>query len=429
MDCLKTLITAIDIPLACIFLCSGILLSILTNFPQLKNLKKFIKILNLKKSHESTHGTISPLHALYIAMSTTLGMGNIVSPAIAIALGGPGALFWMTIYAIFGSVTKYTEVFFAVKYKRYAKDGSIIGGPTGYLYHIHPIIANWYGIVSIFLFSAWSALQSKTIATIYSHYKIEEYITGSLLALFVFGMLVSGTKTIGKFASRIVPLLFIFYASTTLTILFSNIDLLREAILSIFQHAFTPIAPIGGFVGASALIGLRQGIFKGAFTTEAGIGTAAIAHSYAATDNPKQQAVLGMYSIFINNFLCILSGLVALITGVWQTGSVSNDLTLKAFTVAMPTFGPIVLTATISLCIIGATLGNSFNGSKTFGFFTNNRFLNIYYIFVAGLIFAGSIIDTQTLWQITDLLLPLIVIPNLIGITILTIKHRKELIN
>jgi len=427
MDYMKTLIAAIDVPLACIFLAAGILLSILTNFPQLKNLKEFIKILNLKKSHESTQGTISPLHALYLAMSTTLGMGNIVSPAVAIALGGPGALFWMSIYAIFGSVTKYVEVFFAVKYKRYAKDGSIIGGPTGYLYQIHPIIANWYGIVSIFLFSAWSALQSKTIATIYAHYHVEEYITGTLLALFILGMLLNGTKAIGKFAARIVPLLFIFYASTAIIILGSNMDLLREAILSIFQSAFAPTAPIGGFIGSTMLFGLRQGIFKGAFTTEAGIGTAAIAHSYAATDNPKQQAILGMYSIFINNFLCIVSGLIALVTGVWKLGSVSNDLALKAFTLAMPTFGPIILTATISICIIGATLGNSFNGSKTFGFFTNNRFMNIYYIFVAGLIFTGAIIDTQTLWQITDLLLPLIVIPNLLGIMFLTVRNRKEL--
>ncbi len=429
MDFLKILISAIDIPLACTFLGAGILLSIFTKFPQFKDLTEFIKILNLKKSHESTKNTISPLHALYIAMSSTLGMGNIVSPAIAIALGGPGALFWMTVYAIFGSVTKYVEVFFAVKYKRYAQDGSIIGGPTGYLYYIHPLLANWYGIVSVFLFSAWSALQSKTIATIYTHYYVKEYITGAVLAIFIFWMLMSGTKTIGKFASRIVPLLFIFYASCTLTILFSNIEMLREAILLIFHDAFAPTAPIGGFAGASMFLGLRQGIFKAAFTTEAGTGTGAIAHSYAATDNPRQQAILGMYSIFLNNFLCIISGLITLITGVWKLDTISSDLTLKAFTIAMPNFGPIVLTATLSMCIIGATLGNSFNGSKTFGFFTNNKFMITYYSLVSLFIFIGSIIDTQTLWQITDLLLPLIVIPNLIGIIILTLKNRKELIH
>jgi AGCS family alanine or glycine:cation symporter len=426
---LKSLIHLFDIPLACMFLFVGILLSFLTNFPQLRKFKEFLKILYFKKSQESTLNTLSPLHALYTAMSTSLGMGNIISPAVAIAIGGPGALFWMIMYAIFGSVTKYTEVFFAVKYKRYAKDGSIIGGPTGYLYQIHPLLANWYGFLSIFLFSAWSALQSKTLAVTYAHYGIKEYMSGTLLALFVFGMLMSGTKTIGKFASRLVPLLFMFYISIAFLIIFKDLAILKETIKSIFTYAFSPTAAVGGFVGATTLMGLRQGIFKGAFTTEAGVGTAAIPHAYAATEFPAQQAILGMYSIFMNTFLCIISGLVALTTNVWKLGIVSNDLAFKAFSIAMPNFGPTALTGTITICIIGATLGNSFNGSKCFGFFTNNRYMLLYYIFVCFFIFMGSIVDTSTLWDIADLFLPLIAIPNMIGIIILTIKHRKELTN
>lgn len=424
---IKAIVHAIDVPLACIFLGSGIVLSCLTKFPQFRKLSEFFKILQMKKTQESTTNTLSPLHALYTAMSTSLGMGNIISPAVAIALGGPGSLFWMAMYAVFGSVTKFIEVFFAVKYKRFAKDGSIIGGPTGYLYQIHPWIANWYGFLTIFLFSAWSALQSKTLAVIYQHHGVTEYTSGAVLALFVFCMLISGTKTIGKFASKAVPLLFIFYLCTAFYIIFSNIPALTAALSSIFEHAFTATAPIGGFIGASAIIGLRQGIFKGAFTTEAGVGTAAIPHSYSATNDPMQQGILGMYSIFMNTFLCMVSGLVALITGVWTNGHASNDLAFYAFKQAMPQFGPLALTLTITMCIIGATLGNSFNGSKCFGFFTNNRWMNIYYLFVAILIFLGAIVDTPTLWNLADLILPLIVLPNLIGIFILTLKHRKEL--
>ncbi len=427
MIALKSLVHLFDVPLACIFLLVGILLSFLTNFPQLRKFAEFIKILNFKTSQESSLNTLSPLHALYTAMSTSLGMGNIISPAIAIAIGGPGALFWMIVYAIFGSVTKYTEVFFAVKYKRYAKDGSIIGGPTGYLYQIHPWLANWYGILSILLFSAWSSLQSKTLAATYAHYGIKEYVSGTLLALFVFGMLMSGTKTIGKFASRLVPMLFMFYISIACFIIFADLTILKEAIKSIFTHAFEPTAAAGAFTGATILMGLRQGIFKGAFTTEAGVGTAAIPHAYAQTEFPQQQAILGMYSIFMNTFLCIISGLVALTTKIWQLEPVSNDLAFKAFSKAMPNFGPIALTATITICIIGATLGNSFNGSKCFGFFTNNKYMGRYYIFVCTFIFMGSIVDTSTLWDIADLFLPLIAIPNMIGIIILTLKHRKEL--
>jgi AGCS family alanine or glycine:cation symporter len=424
---LKTIVHAIDIPLAFLFLISGIILSFLTKFPQLRKFKQFLHILQLKQSGRSTKNTLSPLQALYTAMSTSLGMGNILTPPIAIAIGGPGALFWMATYAFFGSVTKFTEVTFAVKFKRYAKDGSIIGGPTGYLYQVHPFLANWYGALSIFIFSAWSALQSKALATTYAYHGIPEYITGALIALFIFFMLISGTKTIGLFASKMVPIMYILYLFTSFFIVFSNVAALKEAIISIFTHAFSPTAALGGFVGSSALIGLRQGVFKGAFTTEAGIGTAAIPHSYSDTDNATNQGILGMYSIFMNTFLCIISGIVALVTNVWTLGITSNELALYAFKSALPTFGPIALTCVITMCIIGATLGNSFNGSKCFGFFTNNRWLNVYYVFVSIFIFLGALVETPMLWDIADGLLPLIVIPNLAGLFILTLKHKAEL--
>ena len=427
MVTLVEIIHAVDVPLAFIFLGVGIILSCMTGFPQFKKFKLFLKILQLKKSQESTLNTLSPLHALYTAMSTSLGMGNILTPAIAIAIGGPGALFWMAVYAVFGSVTKFTEVVFAVKYKRYAQDGSIMGGPTGYLYQVHPWMANWYGILSIFIFSAWSALQSKALAATYAYHGIADHVTGAVLACFVFFMLMSGTKTIGKFASRVVPLMFIVYLLTALCILFHDLPALYQAICSVFAHACCPTAAVGGFVGSTALIGLRQGIFKGAFTTEAGVGTAAIPHAYSDTDQPIHQGILGMYSIFMNTFLCMVSGLVALITGVWQTGEVSNQHALQAFAQAMPNFGCAAITFTVTMCIIGATLGNSFNGSRCFGFFTNNKWLPVYSVFVCFFIFLGATIDTPTLWNIADLLLPMIALPNMIGLIILTRRHRKEL--
>ena len=324
MISLKEIAHFIDIPLAFMFLFTGFFLSFLIKFPQLRKFKEFLRIIKYKKSQESTSNTLSPLHALYTAMSTSLGMGNIISPAVAIATGGPGALFWMAVYALFGSVTKYAEVFFAVKYKRYAKDGSIIGGPTGYLYQIHPLLAKWYGALSILLFSAWSALQSKTLAITYHYYGVEEYMTGIMLAVFIFFMLISGTKTIGKFAARLIPFLFIFYVSSASFIIFKDLSVLKKVLISIFYSAFHPTASIGGFLGAALIMGFRQGVFKGAFTTEAGVGTAAIAHAYSSTNYPQQQAILGMYSIFMNTFLCVISGLVALVTNVWTLGSVSK---------------------------------------------------------------------------------------------------------
>lgn len=424
---IKDFVHIIDVPLACSFLFVGIVLSFMTKFPQFRHVKLLFKTLRMKKSEESTQNTMSPLHALYTAMSTSLGMGNIMSPAVAVAIGGPGALFWLIVYALFGSVTKFCEVFFAVTYKRYAHDGSIIGGPAGYLYQVHPFLAAWYATFSIILFSSWSALQSKTLAITYARYGIEEQLCGGVLAAFILLMLISGTKTIGKFASKIVPLLFICYLAAAFIILFGNIPALLKGIKLIFSSAFTGTGAIKGFIGASAALALREGIFKAAFTTEAGVGTAAIPHAYADTNNPLQQATLGMYSIFVNTFLCTVSGLVALTTDVWQTGKTSNDLTLDAFTKALPTFGPIALTATITICIIGATLGNSFNGSRSFGYLTKNRWMKVYYGAVSFMIFGASILDIPTLWGLADLILPLIAVPNMVGLLILTHKHKKKL--
>lgn len=424
---LKAIIHAIDIPLAFIFLISGILLSIMTRFPQLRKFKQFLRTINNPKEHKTSSNTMSPLHALYTAMASSLGMGNILTPPIAIAIGGPGALFWMAIYAFFGSVTKFTEVTFAVKFKRYATDGSIIGGPTAYLYQVHAAIANWYGLLSIVLFSSWSALQSKALSATYAYHGVPEHFTGAALAFFVLFMLTSDTRTIGNFAAKLVPLMYALYLFSSFFILFANVTVLKYALISIFTHAFSPTAAVGGFIGSTALIGLRQGIFKGAFTTEAGVGTAAIAHAYSETKSPTDQGILGMYSIFMNTFLSMISGLVALTTGVWTLGKTSNNLAIYAFNIALPTFGPLAITTTLTMCIIGATLGNSFNGSKSFAFFTNNKWMNVYYFGVALVIFLGSVLDAPMLWDIADLILPLMVLPNLFGLFILTKRYNKEL--
>lgn len=424
---LKEFLRAIDIPIAMIFLSTGIILSIVTKFPQFRKFNQFFKIIFSKDIHQSSKNTISPLQALLTAMSTSLGMGTIIAPPLAIAIGGPGALFWLMIYALFGCVTKFTEVTFAVKYKRYAPDGTIIGGPTGYLYQVHPYLADWYGFLTIFMFSAWTALQSKSMAATYAYYAVPEYVTGLVTAIFVLFMLIGGAKRIAEFSSGLVPVMCLLYFSVCSAIIFSNIAALKDALLMIFTHAFSPAAATGGFVGSTLWVTMRQGIFKAAFVTEAGVGTAAIPHALADTNKPTNQGILAMYSIMGDTFFCFMSGLVALITGVWKLGRISNDLPILAFKSVFPTFGPIAYTAVVTLFIIGTAIGNSLNGSKSFAFFTNNRYMNYYYISVFASIFLGAVFDAPMLWDIADLLLPMIALPNMLGLIILTMRHRKEL--
>jgi len=406
----------------------GIFLSCLLLFPQMRNLYNFLEIISSKQAKESTKNTISPLQALLTAISTSLGTGSIAGVPLAIAIGGPGALFWIVAYAFFGSVTKFSEVVFAIKYRTRAVDRSIIGGPTSYLWHVHPLLSYWYGALTLILFAGWSGMQAKTLAEVYSRLGVNEHITGVVMALFVLYMLIGGAKRIGKFSSLLVPIMCSIYLLASLFILLQNLSALGNAIFLIFTKAFTPTAATGGFIGASAIVGMRQGVLKSAFVTESGLGTAAIPHALADTNSAKNQGILAMYSVAIDTFFCIISGLVVLTTGVWQSNQTNNTLIYDAFQRGLPGVGPIILIISITLFAIGTALGNSFNGSKSFGFFTNNKYLKLYYAFVAIIIMLGSVMQTSTLWDIMEFILPLTALPNLIGIVYLSIKFRAELL-
>lgn len=418
----------IETIMSSILLVVGIFLSCLIKFPQLRNGRRFLNILSSQNINSSTKNTISPLQALLTAMSTSLGSGSIAGVPFAIVVGGPGALFWLIVYAFFGSVTKFTEVVFAIKYRTQATDGSIIGGPTSYLWNIHPFLAYWYGACAMILFAGWSGLQAQALSEAFGKLGISQYITGAITSIFVLYMLIGGAKRIGKFSSYLVPIMCVSYLIACLFILLQDISLLWQMFLLVLNNAFTPAAATGGFAGATLFMAIRQGIFKSAYVTESGIGTAAFPHALADTQNATDQGILAMYSVAIDTFFCLISGFVVLVTGVWSCGTASNTLIYDAFNLGLPTIGPIILIFSLILFVTGTAIGNSSNGSKSFGFFTGNRHLVYYYIFVAVMMFLGSISQTSILWEIIDFIMPLTALPNLIGILYLSIKYRKELL-
>lgn len=418
----------IDLPMTLLFLCIGIFLTLVLAFPQFRYFSKFTQILQQKNIHESQNNSLSPIQALLTAMSTSLGMGSIAAPPVAIAIGGPGALFWLWVYAFFGGVIKFAEVTVALHFKEKTKEGMILGGPATYLQAIWPWLGYWYGLITVFLFCAWSGLQTRTLAEIYAKVGISHSLTGLVMAIFIFYMLLGGAKRIADFASALVPTMCTLYLIASGVILLANFQAFILALQSIFIHAFTPAAAVGGFAGSSVFMAAREGIFKGVFVTEAGMGTSSIPHAMAQTDSPKHQGILAMYSILVDTFFCTLSGLVALITGVWKSGIVSNALIFDAFTLSFPNIGPVVLIICITLFVLTTALGNSFNGSKSFATFTNGKYITWYYLFACIMIFLGAITKTSTLWNgIEGILVPLIAIPNLLGVTYLIIKFKKEL--
>ena len=427
-DMLFLVMSSLDAPITIIFLITGMFLTFYFIFPQFRYIHLFFKLLQQKNLNESSKNTLSPLQALLTAMSTSIGMGNIAGPPLAIAIGGPGALLWLLIYTFFGAATKFVEVTLAVFFKEKTPDGTIIGGPSVYLKKIHPYLGYWYAFITMFLLAGWSSLQSRTLAEVYAKAGVPELYTGIVTAIFIFYMLMGGAKRIAEFSSLLVPIMCSIYFCASMLILFHNIPALTQAFSDIFIYAFTPMAAIGGFAGSTVLMAARQGIFKGVFITEAGVGTAGIPHALAQTEIAKHQGILALYSLAVDAFFCTLSGLIALVTGVWKSGKISNALIFDAFSITFPTAGPIILTISITLFVISTALGNSFNGSKSFASFTRNQYIIVYYAFASILILLGAITQTPTLWAIMDIMLPLVAIPNLLGCIYLIIRYKKALL-
>jgi AGCS family alanine or glycine:cation symporter len=421
----NTINIVIGIPFTFLFLVVGILLTVKTGFPQIFAFRYFITIIQdgLKRTHAGNLKTIDAFHALFTAMATSIGIGTIVGPSLAIVVGGPGALFWLIVYAFFGSVTKLTEVVFALHYRKKTADNRILGGPAEYLKMVHPFFAHWYGFATLFLFAGWSGIQSKALSEILFKKGIPEWTTGLLLACFTFYILIGGAQRVGNVASKLVPFMFGLYVSFSLWILLHDIPALVAAFKLIFSSILTPAAPIGGFLGSTIFAALKEGVYKGVFITESGMGTSSIAHAMSDVKKPIDQGILAMYSMSADTFLCLLSGLLVLTTGIWKQGVFSNTLVFNVFEAQLPTIGPLFFIISVTLFITTTVLGNAFNGGQSFATFTNYRWIRSYYAFVGCIIFISSVSEVPLVWAIMDTVLPLVALPNLIGIVVLAFRH------
>ena len=416
----------LDIPAVFIFFGVAFILTIKTSFLQFRGFGKFIAMLKKKAAQrkEKKHklDTIDSFHALFTAMATTIGMGNMVGPTVAIFAGGPGALFWLVVYMFFASVTKFVEVCFAINTRIKTPNGHIIGGPMEYLKLLHPLLAHWYVGVMMFLFMGWSALQSNTLAAIYAQENIPEWIVGASLAVIVFFVLQGGAQRVGNIASKLVPFMFFLYMTFAFIILFKDFALLSQAVSLVFASIFSVRAAAGGFVGATLFAAMRAGVYRGIYISEAGIGTSSIPHAMADTPKATDQGLLALYSMTADALISIMSGLLVLVTGVWMVGDFRSTLIYEAFKMHAPGVGQAVLLMTVSLFVLTTVIGNSFNGVQTYASITKYRYMQWYIGFTVVCIFFGAQINVRLAWEIMDLLLTLVAIPNVIGVLYLAFK-------
>jgi len=371
--------------------------------------------------------TINPIHALFAGLSTTIGMGNIVGPSIAIMMGGPGALFWMISFAFFAGILKFTEVSFAIHTRKKMPTGEIISGPTQYLKLIHSWLANWYGAIIIIVFAVWNGVQSNVLASVFAKESIPKWLTGFVLAFLAILVVSGGAKRVGLLASRLMPIMCLSYVAFASLLLFRDMGALYNAFSLVFSSAFSFKAGAGGFFGA-----MSAGIFKSIYSTEAGMGTTSIPHSFSDVKDPTNQGVLAMYGIAADAFIGFVSGLLILVTGVWLSAGVEfnnniNTLVYEVFKANSPVLGRFVLMASIGLFVLTTIIGNTFSGSHSFASMTKHRLVWLYQVFMVIMIFGGSFVSAPLVWSIIDILIILVAVPNVIGLLILAFKKPEVL--
>ena len=301
---------------------SGIFFTIYLGFPQIKYFNHGWRILTGKYVKEDTKGETTPFQALSTALSGTVGTGNIGGVALAIFLGGPAAIFWMWITAFFGMTTKFVEVTLAHKYRETLPDGSISGGPMYYIEN--GLNMRWLAI----LFSVCLLLmclgtgnmpQISSIAVVMNDtFNIPKIVTGGVLAVLLWMVIIGGIKRIAQIASKLVPFMAFWYLVGSFAVIVSNYENIIPSLQSIFIHVFTPAAAVGGFLGASVAAALTRGVNRGLYSNEAGQGSAPIAHASSKTENPIEEGMVSILEPFIDTIvICTITGLVILSSGVW----------------------------------------------------------------------------------------------------------------
>ncbi len=301
---------------------SGIFFTIYLGFPQIKYFKHGWRILSGRYVKEDTQGETTPFQALTTALSGTVGTGNIGGVALAIFLGGPAAIFWMWITAFFGMTTKFVEVTLAHKYREVLPDGSISGGPMYYIEN--GLNMKWLAILfSICLLlmclGTGNMPQISSIAVIMNDtFHIPKFVTGAVLAVLLWMVIIGGIKRIAQIASKLVPFMAFWYLVGSFAVIISNYENIIPSLQSIFVHVFTPAAAVGGFLGASVAAALTRGVNRGLYSNEAGQGSAPIAHASSKTENPIEEGMVSILEPFIDTIIiCTITGLVILSSGVW----------------------------------------------------------------------------------------------------------------
>lgn len=409
-------------PLLILLLGTHIFLTIRLKFIQ-RYIGKAIK-LSVTKDHQS-HGEISQFSALATSLAATIGTGNIIGVATAVALGGPGAVFWTWLTGVFGMATKYGEALLAVKYRVKNPDGSFSGGP---MYALEYGLKNKFLAVLFALFTAiaafgiGSSIQANAVAsTLNESFGINRFVTGVVLLLLTGAIILGGIKSIARVCNKLVPFMAIFYFIGCAVILLLGYETLASSVWLIIKSAFTGQAAVGGFAGSTIMMAARFGVARGLFSNESGLGSAPIVAAAAQTKNPVRQALVSSSGTFWDTVvICALTGLVLVNTGAWMTGKEGVQITQYAFDLYSSGYGSIFLSIALTTFAFSTIIGWSYYAEKSVEYLFGKKSVVYYKILYIITVFAGTVLSLDIVWNLGDIFNGLMAIPNLISLMLLS---------
>ncbi len=394
-------------------------------FPWRNTFSAFILLWTTRKNDQA--GEISPFQALMTSLSATIGTGNIAGVATAIALGGPGAVFWMWMTALFGMATKYAEAVLAVKYRELDQDGRYVGGPMYYIKNGLGEEWSWLAVTFAVLgalaaFGIGNMVQANSVAdAVKSLFHVPVWQTAIVLTVLSAAVILGGLSRIAEVASKLVPTMAIAYIVGALFVILLNVEQVPDALLLIVSSAFTETAAVGGFTGAAVWAAIRFGVARGVFSNEAGLGSAPIAHAAAKTNSPVQQGMVAMLGTFIDTLIiCTMTALVIILTGAWSSGETGAALSTLAFNTGMPGWGGYIVVFGLVVFAFTTILGWSYYGERCAEFLFGAGVIWPYRILWLCAIPVGAMGKLGIIWLVADVMNGLMAIPNLVALVLLS---------
>jgi AGCS family alanine or glycine:cation symporter len=418
------------LPLIVLLVGTGVYLTLLLRGLQFRKLWHALYLAFFKRKEEGGEGDISHFQALMTALAATVGTGNIVGVATAISAGGPGALFWMWITGLVGMATKYSEAVLGVRFRETDARGEKSGGPMYYLENgirwgnFGRVLATAFALfAAIAAFGIGNGVQSNSVAEAVSNVTgLSRLTIGLATAFLVSTVILGGVKSIGRFAGVFVPFMILTYIGAATVVLVLNLDRVPDAFRLVFEHAFSGRAAAGGAVGYTISQAMRNGISRGVFSNESGLGTGAIAAAAAQTREPVRQALISMTQTFIDTLVvCTFTGIVILSTGAWETGLAGASLTQQAFSTGLPgEWGQRVVAVCLSFFAFSTILGWSYYGERNVQYLVGEKAIIPYRLLFVAVTAVAAVVELDIVWTVSDVMNGLMAFPNLIGLLLLS---------